>query len=115
LARDTPVDVARASIEDWLPEQLADPVAGVATVVFHSVVWQYLPAPTRALVHATLEDAGHRATAAAPLAYLRLEPKVDTYFPAELRLSSWPGAASATASLLLATSGFHFGPVTWLG
>jgi hypothetical protein len=114
IARDAPVDIARAPIDDWLPEQLADPVAGVATVVFHSVVWQYLPESTRALVHATLEAAGGRATATAPLAYLRLEPAPATYFPAELRITSWPGAASATDSRLLATSGFHFGPVTWL-
>jgi hypothetical protein len=115
IAREMPVDIARAPIEDWLPEQLADPVTGVATVVFHSIVWQYLPESTRALVHATLAEAGRRATTDAPLAYLRLEPAADTFFPAELRLTRWPGAASATDSRLLATSGFHFGPVTWLG
>lgn len=115
VARDAPVDIARAPIEDWLPEQLADPVPGVATVVFHSVVWQYLPETTRALIHSTIEEAGRQASAAAPLAYLRLEPSVDTYFPAELRLTHWPGAEAATESRRLATSGFHFGPVTWTG
>ncbi len=115
IARGAPVDVARATIEDWLPGQLATPLPGVATVVFHSVVWQYLPDPTRALVHATVEAAGRRASGESPLAYLRLEPAAGTYFPAELRLTLWPGAAGATDSHLLATSGFHFGPVTWLG
>ncbi len=118
VARSAPVDVARATIEEWLPAQLARPVTGVATVVFHSVVWQYLPEPTRTLIHATIEEAGRRATAEAPLAYLSLEPSVASYFPAELRLITWPGATAADAiadSRLLATSGFHFGPVTWLG
>ncbi len=55
IAAGFPVDVAQAAIEEWLPAQLAAPVPGVATVVFHSVVWQYLPEPTRALVLATLE------------------------------------------------------------
>lgn len=115
IAADFPVEVARAGIEEWLPEQLAVAVPGVATIVFHSVVWQYLTESTRALVLATLEDAGRRATPDAPLAYLRLEPSPGTYFPAELRLTTWPGAGSASTSSLLSTSGFHFGPVTWIG
>ena len=102
-------------IEDWLPGQLATPVPGVATVVFHSVVWQYLPEPTRNLIRTTIEEAGRRATAEAPLAYLWLEPSVANYFPAELRLATWPGADGVDDNRMLATSGFHFGPVTWLG
>lgn len=115
IAAELPVDIAHATIEDWLPEQLATAAPGVATVVFHSVVWQYLPESTRALVVATLDEAGARATTDAPLAYLRLEPAPVAYFPAQLRLTVWPGAASATDSRLLATSGFHFGPVSWTG
>jgi hypothetical protein len=115
VAADFPVDITRAAIDDWLPGQLETPVPGVATVVFHSIVWQYLPEATRERVLATLDDAGSRATENAPLAYLRLEPSPVTYFPAELRLTRWPGARSADAGELLATSGFHFGPVTWTG
>jgi hypothetical protein len=111
VAREIPVPIDRTSVDDWLPARLAEPVAGVATVVFHSVVWQYLPNDTRASVRATLADAGRRATPDAPLAYLRLEPSVDTYFPAELRLTRWPGPEVEDA--LLATSGFHFGKVDW--
>ncbi len=115
IAAGFPVDVARANIEDWLAEQLAAPVPGVTTVVFHSIVWQYLAEPTRESVLATLDAAGARATAEAPLAYLRLEPSPVTYFPAELRLTMWPGATSAATSHRLAISGFHYGPVTWSG
>lgn len=114
VAANTPVDIATATIEEWLPEQLAEPVAGVATVVYHSVVWQYLPDATRELILATLDDAGRRASAEAPLAYLRLEPSPETYFPAQLRLSRWPGTETAASGRLLATCGFHLGPVTWL-
>ena len=103
IAADFPVDIARANIEDWLPEQLAAPVPGVATVVFHSVVWQYLSVPTRASVLATLADAGSHADGDSPLAYLRLEPSPKTYFPAELRLTTWPGATTAEASHRLAS------------
>ena len=115
IARDAPVDIAAAPIEDWLPEQLITPATGVTTVVFHSVVWQYLPEATRELIVSTLDAAGRRATEDAPLAYLRLEPSAKTYFPAELRLTLWPGAESASHSTRLATSGFHYGPVAWIG
>jgi hypothetical protein len=115
IAAELPVDIAPETIEEWLPPQLATAMPGVTTVVFHSVVWQYLPEATRDLVLATVDEAGARATADAPLAYLRLEPAPDSYFPAQLRVTMWPGARSATDSRLLATSGFHFGPVSWLG
>jgi hypothetical protein len=115
IAADFPVDVEQAAIEDWLPEQLGAPVPGVVTIVFHSVVWQYLPDSTRRSVLSTLDDAGSRATDAAPLAYLRLEPSPRTYVPAELRLTRWPRARGAAADHRLATSGFHFGPVNWTG
>jgi hypothetical protein len=114
IARRAPVDIAPAPIEEWLPAQLAEPTPGVATVVYHSIVWQYLPEATRELVVETLEAAGARATADAPLFHLRLEPAVKTYFPAELRLTSWPRVTPAEKDRLLATSGFHFGPVTWI-
>ena len=115
VAADFPVDITRAAIDDWLPEQLVTPVPGVTTVVFHSIVWQYLSDATRARILAALDDAGARATENAPLAYLRLEPSPETYFPAELRLTRWPGARRADVGDRLATSGFHFGPVTWSG
>jgi hypothetical protein len=113
VARTTPVPIDRVSVDEWLPRRLADAVPGVATVVFHSVVWQYLPEDVRSLVVRTIVDAGRRATPDAPLAYLHLEPNAEVFFPAELRLSLWPGPQMDRH--LLATSGFHVGPVHWKG
>jgi hypothetical protein len=113
IARQVPPVVDRADAADWLDAQLADPVPGVATVVYHSIFWQYLDGPTRDRIVATLGEAGRRATADAPLAWLRLEP-AESGHPAELRLATWDGAAGSGHDRLLATSGFHGGPVTWL-
>ncbi|MFN8640181.1 MAG: DUF2332 domain-containing protein [Candidatus Binatia bacterium] len=41
-ARRDPPRLARRSAADWLAEHLATPAGGVATVVFHSVMWWYL-------------------------------------------------------------------------
>jgi hypothetical protein len=59
-------------------------------------------------VREVLEAAGARATRAAPVAWLRLEP-AEAGTPTELRLTLWPGGEEQ----LLATAGFHLGPVHW--
>lgn len=110
LVRDAPPAVDEAEIPEWLETQLAQPTPGVATVVFHSIVWQYLTAKEKAAVEATLHEAGRRATADAPLAWLRLElgSELST---SDLRLTTWPGGAER----LLAHAAPHLGPVEWLG
>jgi hypothetical protein len=42
LARLDPVPVQRATGPEWLADQLARPERDVLTVVWHSVVWQYV-------------------------------------------------------------------------
>lgn len=102
-----PVTVERAPAAAWAAARLAEPVAGVATVVFHSVMTFYLPEPERAALLATIAAAGDRATATAPLAWLRLEGPGEM---AELRLTSWPGGEER----LLGRAGFHGDPVELL-
>jgi hypothetical protein len=108
IARAMPVDIDTESVEAWLPEQLTAPVAGVTTIVFHSVMWQYLPDPTRAAVEQALQEAGARATRDAPLAWVRLEPPPSITHN-ELRCTMWPPGDE----VLLATAGFHAGRVKW--
>ena len=83
-----PVEAGDAA--EWVARRLAEPNPGVATVLVHSVVWQYLPSATRSNIESTLAQASARATRAAPLAWLRME-FYDSGAPAELRLTLWPG------------------------
>jgi hypothetical protein len=99
-----PVAVERAPAAAWAAERLADPVKGVATVVFHSVFIFYLPPGERAELEATIAAAGGEASAAAPLAWLRMEGDGEI---AEVRLTTWPGGEER----LLARAGFHGDPV----
>lgn len=108
VARRVPAEVHRADGPGWLAEQLVEPEPGLTTVVVHSVVMQYLDRPGRSRLSDVIDQAGARATATAPLAWLRLEPRDDR---AELRLTLWPGGHE----LLLATTGFHGPPVKWQG
>lgn len=102
LAARVPAVVDVASLEQWLPVQLAQTRAGMATVVYHSVVDEYLPAEARRAFHAALEDAGSRATRVAPLAWLRLEPTTELRHHG-VRLVTWPERRER----LLAICGAH--------
>jgi hypothetical protein len=102
-----PVAVERAPAAAWAAERLADPVEGVATVVFHSVFIFYLPPEERAELEATIVAACGEASAEAPLAWLRMEGNGEM---ADLRLTTWPGGEER----LLARAGFHGDPVELL-
>jgi hypothetical protein len=91
VARRVPATVDRASVEEWLPARLAAPRPGQATVVFHSIVDEYLPEPVRRDVQRTIECALDRATAEAPVAWLHLEPVGrERYHAAHLTLAAAP-------------------------
>jgi hypothetical protein len=107
VAAANPVRVERAPAAAWAAARLAEPVEGVATVVFHSVFVNYLPEAEREELYATIAAAGERATTEAPLAWLRLEGIGEL---AELRLTGWPGGEER----LLARAGFHGDPVELL-
>jgi hypothetical protein len=107
VAAAVPVAIDRADAVDWVTDQLRRPAPGVATVVVHSIVLQYLGAAARTQFVAAVADAGRRASADAPLAWLSMEPGGDQ---AEIRGRAWPGGESR----LLPRSGYHGAPVHWL-
>jgi len=93
----------------WVETQLGERAEGVATVLFHSVVWWYIPEAEQARITRAMESAGTRATRAAPLAWLRMEGV--RLEEAELRLRLWPDGEDA----LLARVHWHGAEVRWLG
>jgi hypothetical protein len=106
-ARELPADVAAEDAGSWVTDRVAEPVEGVATVVYHSIVWQYLPRATRDSTRSAILGAGERASAKAPLAWVRMEPGTNPAEAAELRVRWWPGGQET----LLAHSGYHGRPV----
>jgi hypothetical protein len=100
VARAVPAAVDCADAADWLEPQLAGRRAGFATVVFHSIVMLYLDENARSRVASIIGEAGARATTAAPLAWLAMEPGADE---ADVHLTIWPGGERRR----IATAGFH--------
>jgi hypothetical protein len=106
VAADPPA-VEHASAGTWLDEALSDPRPGTATVVFHSIVWQYLGDEERDRVKAAIESAGAAADGEAPVAWLRMELGGEL---ADVHLTTWPGGDES----LIARAGYHGRPIQWL-
>ena len=108
IADRVPVDLVQAPAGQWLPQRLAQAQAATATVVYHSVVMQYVAAAERDAVVAAIQAAGAAAETAAPLYWLRMEPERPLR-AMSVRLTVWPGGTEH----LLATAGAHGDPVRW--
>lgn len=109
-AIEQPPQVDRGDAADWLEANLAlDAEPGVTRVVMHSVAFQYFHAESQRRVTAHIEAAGERASARAPLAWLRYELDPEAQRPS-LRLRTWPGGEH-----LLAWAHPHGRSVHWLG
>ena len=110
LARVAGVQVDKADAAAWTARH-AKPAAGIATVLYHSVFWQYPSEQTREAIRRNIEVAGLAATTDAPFAWLRMEPAADDPTgPMEVRLTLWPNGKEH----LLAKVHSHGAAVHWL-
>ena len=100
--------IERADAGEWLGRRLPDRALGATAVVYHSIVWQYLPGATKDAVRDVLDHWGRRATSEQPLTWLRMEPDGAH---ASLRLRTWPGGHDE----VLAAATFHGADIRWTG
>ncbi len=110
VARRHPVRVRREDAVTFVADLAPSP--GTTTVLWHSVMWQYLPAADRAAVAARVEAVGAAATPESPFAHLAAEPARRTpdsphTFLVTLRL--WPGGESR----VIGETAPHGLPTTW--
>jgi hypothetical protein len=105
------LSVEKADAVDWLRTRLAAPRPDAVHVIFHTIAWQYLPAPLQAEGDALIAAAGDRANDAAPLARLALEANSNAHDGAALILQIWPGGAKKE----IGRGDFHGRWVRWAG
>lgn len=108
IARQADYRLDQADAGVWLEEELAAPTQGTCTVIFHSIMWQYMPPETQDRAATAIQSAGSTATHETPVAWLRLELDEPTQFPV-LRLTTWPDGTES----ILATAHFHGAWVKW--
>lgn len=111
LAERAPPDLVRMEGADFVRQMLVRPqAAGVTRALFHTVMWQYMPAASKQAIEAMMDAAGAVATAERPLAWLALETNRET-FRHELWVRYWPGGEQAVQ---LSQSHPHGAWVEWL-
>ncbi len=106
-----PVTVERRSAAAWLLERLGDPRPAMLTVVWQSVVNQYLDEGERDAIRSAFASASGGA-----LAWLTLEPAAageSTGRGFELRCRERPEDNGSGVARLLAHAGYHGPPVIW--
>ena len=110
IASRVPATVVRRTARDFVADLNLAP--GTTTVVWHSIMWQYLDGRERSDVEARLEDLGDTADSDARLAHLALEPRRRT--PSSDRevlvvLRMWPLGVER----VLGSASAHGIPTTW--
>jgi hypothetical protein len=105
LAAEVPADLRREPASATLARTAL--AAGSWTVLWHSVVRQYLDPGQRAALAGRVSELGAAATPNARFAYLYLEPTRDNGF--QVVLTTWPGGVAR----LLGIGAAHGIPVTW--
>jgi hypothetical protein len=110
IARQIPATLHRRNATEAVAGlELAD---GNLTVLWHSIMWQYLSLPEQSTISADINRIGAHATPESPFAHLTLEPhrrtpEADVEFVVNVR--SWPGGDDR----LLAACSPHGPPVVW--
>lgn len=112
LAAEQKPALEQADAGDFVACQLVRPqTIGVTRVLFHSIVWQYLPPATRQRIEDAMAVAGKLATRGKPLAWIMLETNRET-FRHELRVRYWPDGDDWA---LLGQAHAHGAWVEWFG
>jgi hypothetical protein len=111
LALDNPVRLERADAAGFVHARLADRPDGAVFVLFHTIMWQYMPRATKDAILAALDEAGANATPKRPIARLRMEPRDPNEPFATLSLTTWPGGGTER----LARCDYHGRWIEWMG
>ncbi len=108
LALSNPARIVQQDALSFLADRLANPQPGVAHVIYHSIVWQYLPAEAQAEGARMIAEAGAKSTADSPLFWLTFEGD-NNGEGAGVVLRSWPDGRTRE----LARADFHGIWVAW--
>jgi hypothetical protein len=110
IAARVPATVVRQAARDFVSDLQLAP--GATTVLWHSIMWQYLDDRERSDVEARLDELGSTADEDARLAHLAMEPRRRT--PSSdhevlVVLRTWPGGPER----VLGSASAHGIPTTW--
>ena len=102
--------VDTASADEWIAQQLSRPRKH-ATLIFHSIVWQYLGTETQNQLKQAIYNAGKMATSDNPIVWARMEPAGPV---ADVQVDVFDGSSSEPRHFRLAEIGYHGQEMNWL-
>lgn len=111
LAQETQVEVRQQSAADFVSQLTLAP--GVTTVLWHSVMWQYLAPDEQRSIDHTIETLGGSATSDSPLVRLMFEPTGGSPEERGIVRQSWSGAPDDGDRSLVGTAPPHGVPCLW--
>ena len=112
VAADHPPSIEAAGAGDWLARRLEAARPGELHVVFHTIMWQYMPHTEQQRAQSLIEEAGRRATPDTPFAWLRFEPD-GAGDGAGLTATIWPGGPDGGETVTLGRGDFHGRWIDW--
>lgn len=102
--------VEKMDAADWVERELsASPQPGRARMIYHTIVWQYLPAAIKSRISAAIERAAIAAKTQTPLIWFRFENDMAGE-GGLMQMTLWPGGETRT----LGRADFHGRWVNWL-
>lgn len=104
IRAEVPISITEGGAASWARQILVQRSPGQATVLYHSIVTQYLSEKELVAFQGYVRDAGEMASKDAPLAWLRMEPAGSM---ADVQITTWPGGEDRH----LARVGYHGNPV----
>lgn len=105
VASEVPAQLDCADALVWLGR--IDPIDETTTVIFHSVFFEHLMPDVRDAIVSRIRELGARATATAPVAWIRMEAGDRAY---ETTLTMWP----ANIETAIARSDGHAQRIEWI-
>ena len=109
IAHKYPPVIDEASADEWIEKQLGRGIER-ATMVFHSITWQYLGSVVQQRMKEMLSSYGQHATRDMPLFWARMEPAGAV---ADVQVTMWNGSTKPH-EFRLAEVGYHGQNMNWL-
>ncbi|MDQ2759555.1 MAG: DUF2332 domain-containing protein [Actinomycetota bacterium] len=109
LAAEDPPQIAAQPAEEWLPGKLAQGADGELTVLWQSIVRQYIEPRRWEAIELAFDRALRAREPSHPLVWLRMEPSDDHLVDMQVTLITHPGRSP----IQLARCGDHGPPVAW--
>ncbi|GAB5361068.1 hypothetical protein AAMO2058_000683000 [Amorphochlora amoebiformis] len=108
--------VEKESAESWVKKELGRDTPGSTKVLFHTVMWTYLPDNIKKDIENSIKKAGAKTTIHSPLVHITFEePTGEKDASRYLTMQSWPGVNGRPAGekVVLAVGCSHGNWIKW--